>query len=200
MLEAGLMQNPFFSGSIRFPSKSGYNMNNLFDAALSFLDLFLIPLRKSAVEAEILVIEAEIGQRVLDLVRDVQTNWLEVKALELQLEQEENRVELKRLAAGLASVQKTAGNISPLTARNKQIHYEEAVERQKGLEADLETAREKMNRALGLFGKEAHWKISGEFTWKDESDFPDLIIFFFYLFSYLLNILICFTIRHIRIF
>src|SRR5579885_69817 len=29
LLEAALMQNPFFSASVRFPSQSGYRLNNL---------------------------------------------------------------------------------------------------------------------------------------------------------------------------
>jgi cobalt-zinc-cadmium efflux system outer membrane protein len=168
LLEAGLMQNPFFSASVRFPSQSRYHLNNLFDAALSFLDLFLVPLRKRAVEAEIRVIESRVGQKVLDLVREVQIHWLGVKILELQLEEDEKRVELKYLAAGLTALQKKAGNINALNARDKEIHYEEVVERQKGLEADLEAAREKMNRSLGLFGKEVFWKITGELDWEKE--------------------------------
>ncbi len=174
LLEAGLMQNPFFSASVRFPSQSGYHLNNLFDAALSFLDLFLIPLRKRAVESEIQVIEAEVGQRVLDLVKEVQTHWLELKALELQLEEEGKIVDLKQMAAGLAGAQKRAGNINALNARSKEIQYEEAIERRKALEADLETAKEKMNRALGLFRKETFWKIAGEIDWQKDPELPAL--------------------------
>mgnify|MGYP000541286713 CR=1 FL=1 len=91
------MQNPFFSASVRFPSQSSYRLNNLFDAAISFLDLFLIPLRKRAAEAEIKVIESQIGQRVLDLVKEVQIHWLDVKSLELQLEKGRKNVELKTI-------------------------------------------------------------------------------------------------------
>lgn len=174
LLEAGLMQNPFFSASVRFPSKSGYSLNNLFDAAISFLDLFLIPLRKRAAEAEIKVIESQIGQRVLDLVKEVQIHWLEMKALEMQLKEEGKRVELKQMAAALANLQNKAGNINALSARSREIEYENAVENLKGLEADLETAREKINRALGLFGKEAFWKMTGELNGDKEPDLPEL--------------------------
>ncbi len=174
LLEAGLMQNPFFSASVRFPSQSRYHLNNLFDAAISFLDLFLIPLRKRAAEAEIKVIESQIGQRVLDLVKEVQIHWLELNALELQLKEEGKRVELKQMAAALADLQNKAGNINALSARSREIEYENAVENLKSLEADLEAAREKMNRALGLFGKEAFWKMAGALDEDKEPDLPDL--------------------------
>lgn len=174
LLEAGLMQNPFFSVSVRFPSQSRYHLNNLFDAVLSFLDLFLIPLRKKAAEAEIQVIESQIGQRVLDLVKEVQINWLEVKSLELQFDEARKSVELRRWAAALASSQNSAGNISVLNARDRKIQYEEAVERLKSLEAELVVAKEKMNRSLGLFGNEAVWTVKGEIDWKNEAALPDV--------------------------
>jgi len=174
LLEASLMQNPFFSASVRFPSQSSYRLNNLFDAAINFLDLFLIPLRKRAAEAEIKVIESQVGQKVLDLVKEVQISWLELKALEIQLKEEEERVELKQLAADLADLQNKVGNINALSARSREIDYENAVENLKGLEADLESAKEKMNRALGLFGKEVFWQMTGEFNRAQESDLPDV--------------------------
>ncbi len=174
LLEAGLMQNPFFSASVGFPNKSGYVLSNVFDAAISFLDLFLIPFRKKAAEAAIKVIESQIGQKVLDLVQEVQVNWLEVKSLDLQLAEEKKLVELSHLAASLAKLQNQAGNISALQAKGHEIQHEEAVEKFKGFEAELEMAREKMNRLLGVFGNEAHWKIAGEIDWKNDIDLPDL--------------------------
>lgn len=168
------MQNPFFSASVRFPSQSSYRLNNLFDAAISFLDLFLIPLRKRAAEAEIKVIESQIGQRVLDLVKEVQIHWLDVKSLELQLEKGRKNVELRRLKAALADSQYKAGSINTLSARNRKIQYEESIERLKSLEAELESAKEKMNRSLGLFGNEANWIIKGEIDWEQETGLPDL--------------------------
>ncbi|MBM3198964.1 MAG: TolC family protein [Chlamydiae bacterium] len=174
LLEAGLVQNPFFSASVRFPSQSSYHVNNLFDAAINFLDFFLIPLRKKAAEADIKVIEAEVGQRVLNLVKEVQIYWLELQTIETQLKEEKKRASLKQMTAALAELQYKAGNISALSARSHEIAYETAMESLKSLEADLETKREKMNRALGLLGKEATWEITGEIDEKKEPDLPDL--------------------------
>ncbi len=173
LLEAGLMQNPFFSTSVRFPSQSRYQLNNLFDAAMSFLDLFLIPLRKRAAEAEIQVIEAEVGQRVLDLVKEVQIGWLEVKAQELLFEQEKRRVDLREIAAGLAALQQRAGNISLLSARSYEIAFEEVREELKDVAANLQMAREKVNRLLGLFGEETLWHLVGEIDWKGDPELPE---------------------------
>lgn len=174
LLEAGLRQNPVFRGSVRSPNQPGHHLNKLFDTAVSFLDFFLIPLRTRAAEAEIEVIESQVRQKVLDLVKEVEINWFELKTLQLELDKERKRVELKELAAELAALQRNAGNINALNARNREIQYEEAAERLKGLQADLEAAIEKMNRSLGLFGNEACWKISGEVDWKKDFKMPDL--------------------------
>jgi cobalt-zinc-cadmium efflux system outer membrane protein len=149
-------------------------LNNIFDAAISFLDLFFIPLRKRAAEAEIKVIESLMGQKVLDLAQEVQVNWLEVKSLELQMAEERKLIELKEITAVLANLQSQSGNISALQARSREIQYKEAVEKLKGFEAEIEIGREKLNRSLGLFGKETGWKIAGEIDWKNEVSLPDL--------------------------
>lgn len=174
LLEAGLMKNPFFSASVRFPDQSHYRLNNLFDAALSLLDLFLIPLRKRAAEADIKVIESQVGQKVLDLVKEVQVDWLELKTLEIQLREEEKRIEIKQLEAALAALQNKAGNINGFSARTRDIDLEMAKEGLKSLKAELQSATERMNRALGLSGKDASWKIAGAADHEEEPDLPDL--------------------------
>lgn len=174
LLEAGLRQNPVVSSKTRFPDEPGLMINREFDTAINFLDFFLIPLRQRAAEAEILVIESEIGQKVLDLVMEVDFNWLDLKILQRQLGLEAERIELKELAAGLSVLQKKAGNINALMARNKAIQHEMALEKLKSLEADRETATEKMNRSLGLFGNEACWVINGDLDWKHDPALPDL--------------------------
>lgn len=174
LLEAGLFQNPFFSFSIRFPSQSHYRLNNLFDAALSFLDLFLIPLRKKAAEAEIHVIESQIGQRVLDLVKEVQMHWVDLKSLDLHIEQQTRCVELKQLQAALAVSQYRVGNISALGVKERTLFYENAQVQLKSLMAEREQAKEAMNRALGLFGNEVDWTIQGELEWELDTELPAL--------------------------
>lgn len=175
LLEAGLRQNPVVSASTRFPDQRG-NINRQFDTAINFLDYFLIPLREKAAEAEIRVIESEIRQKVLDLVMEVQINWLEITILELVFNQESRRGELKQLAAQLALLQRKAGNISALSARNREIESERSQEKLQGLLANLATAKEKLNRSLGLFGNETCFAITGEVDWKDDKTLPELSV------------------------
>lgn len=174
LLEAGLRQNPVFRKSVRFPDRAGLDTNIESETLNSFLDYFLIPFRERAELLELQVIESEVGQRVIDLIKDVKIAWLDVKALELELDQEDQRVELKQLAAELSKLQKKAGNINALTARNREIQYNAAKVKQQNLEADLIMAREKLHRSLGLFGPETCFYLSGDIDWKNIPKLPTL--------------------------
>lgn len=175
LLEASLRQNPKIYTSRRYPSRPDEKVDKLYDTTASILDNFLIPLRQRAAQAEILVIESQVDQKVIDLVKEVQINWLDVKILELQIDKENLRVELKSIATDLVDLQYKAGNVSLLKARERD-KYTEAQEKLKELLAELEIAREKLNRSLGLFGNNACYKLSGDVAWKNDPAFPDINI------------------------
>lgn len=176
LIEAGLRENPIISSSIRFPNEEGNAINKNFDGVISYLDYFLIPLRERAAAADLNVVEAQFTEKVLDLARDVQIHWLDVKSFELLLEQEGKRVQIKELAAGLADLQKKAGNISELNARARELEFLQAVERLKNIQVGLESAVEELSRSLGLFGPEACFRITGEIDWKSDVELPNITV------------------------
>lgn len=174
LIEAGLRENPKWSESSRIPNESGYQLNNLYDMAFSFLDFFLIPLRISVAQAKIKVIESEISQKVLDLIKEVEINWLEVKILELELSEKVKLLELKELTKNLSKLQRKAGNISELNANNKEIKYEEAKEEIKSFKALIIIAREKLNISLGLLEPKTCWQISGDLDLREDFNLLEL--------------------------
>lgn len=174
LIEAGLRQNPVFKKSERVPDEPG-KVNKEFETSINFLDFFLIPFRENAALAELHVVESEFGQMVLDTTKEVKLNWLSVKALEMELEQEALRIELRNLAALLAELQHKAGNVSALTARNFKLEYEIALGKLKTLSADLETAREKLNRSLGLLGPDTCFPLAGVIDWRNDFALPNLV-------------------------
>jgi outer membrane protein, heavy metal efflux system len=174
LIEAGLRENPSVSLSARFPNEPGMRVNKEFEIAINYLDYFLIPLRERVAKADLQVIESEIRQQVIDLVKEVEINWLHVKILELLIDKEAELVELKEIAAGLSGLQNKAGNINDLEARNRKIHFEEAAGRLKILEVKLKAGREKLNRSLGLFESETCWNLAGEIDWKNDFSYPFL--------------------------
>lgn len=176
LIEAGLRQNPVVSASTRFPDDPEQKINRTYDTAISFLDYFLIPLREQAALADLQVIEAEIADKVLELVGDVENNWFEASIMELKFAQESDLVELKQLAAQLAELQHKAGNISALNARERAIEFELALEELKDTAAEIEAAREKLSRSLGLFGSETCFNLNKRIEWKGDPPLPDITV------------------------
>jgi cobalt-zinc-cadmium efflux system outer membrane protein len=174
LIEAGLRENPVLSSNRRYPDKAGLKVNKNFDAAISYLDYFLIPLRTRAAGAELLVIEAQVAQKVLDLVKEVEINWLEVKMRELEMRQEGHRVQLRDLARQMSNAQKEAGVISELSAQARDSKYDDAIQKLRELSADIKVARENLNRSLGLFGHETCFDLAGEIDWKTDQKLPDI--------------------------
>lgn len=176
LIEAGLRQNPVVSASTRFPDDPELKINRTYDTAISFLDYFLIPLREQAALADLHVIEAEIADKVLGLVEDVENNWFEASIMELKFAQESDLVELKQLAAQLAELQLKAGNISALNARERAIEFEFALEKLKNTAAEIEAAREKLSRSLGLFGSETCFNLNKRIDWQSDPLLPDITV------------------------
>lgn len=176
LIEAGLGENPAIHSAVRanVPPRPEDSLRRTYRVAIDYLDYFLIPLRQRAAAADLNVIESQVRQRVLDLVRTVQINWLLVKSLELHIEEEIKIVELKDLAAALAREQNQVGNIGARAARRREIDFEEEVERLKILQANLTSAAEELIRSLGLFGPQACFRVSGEIMWHNETALPDL--------------------------
>lgn len=173
-IEAGLRQNPNLSSSIRIPDEPLNDINRTFDGVISYLDNFLIPIRQRAAAADVNVIEAQIKEKVLKLARDVQIYWLQVKSLELLLDEETKRVQLKEIAAKLADLQMKAGNISELHAKKRELDFEQALERLKNIQVQLEGSVELLSRTLGLFGPESCFRIVGDIDWKNDIGLPDV--------------------------
>lgn len=174
LLEAGLRHNPLYKEAIRKPNEEGYSLNKVYELSIDFLDFFLIPFRQQVALAELEVIKADIAQKIIDLVRDVQTSWIDTKTLIMEFQQEAIRVELKSIAAELSELQKNAGNISDLQARKYKIDFEQSTIRLANLQTMIEISKENLNRTLGLFGNETCWEIAGELDWRADSIVLDI--------------------------
>lgn len=168
VLEAGLRQNPVFKRTDRFPDERRLHTNVEVETMTDFLDYFLVPFRQHAAEADLAVIESEFRQKVIDLGKDVEDNWISVRALEIELDHHAQLLELREIAEGLAGVQQKAGNVSALSARKRVLAKLEVLGKISALQADLAGAREKLYRSLGLFGPQICFSLAGELVANDD--------------------------------
>src|SRR6266496_5733037 len=71
VIQAGLPRNPEFFASVRFPDRPPTAANTEFSIAQDFLDLIMLPLRKSVAVAQFEQTKARVSHQILQLVAEV---------------------------------------------------------------------------------------------------------------------------------
>jgi cobalt-zinc-cadmium efflux system outer membrane protein len=159
VVQAGLLKNPSITGHVGVPlGSSAFEWEvSLFG---SFLDLFLIPVKKRFAEAEFRRVKLDVAGEALRLCADVRASFYTVEAAQQIVEMRRLVLEAAQIAADLTVRQAEAGNRSELdlvTERRQLARTRLDLER---AEAQLLAEREKLTRLLGVFGRETAWRIS----------------------------------------
>ncbi len=150
LVEAGLLSNPDFSLEIRYPHKKNLLPNIEYLVTTTFLDIFLIPLRKKLAKAEFEQAKRKVTHEILDLAFEVRETYYELLGEQQKFELMRQIVELTSIHSEIISRQKIIGNVNRLEFQQVQAKF---------LEAKLEMAKEqttiirlteKLNRLLGF--------------------------------------------------
>jgi len=159
LVQAGLLSNPTLSGSIGFPLGHGSSRPE-YEVSIvqSFLDIFMLPLRKRVAEAQFNAETLRVAHAALQVAAEVSKEFVELQTGEQTVELMRRIAESADAAASLAEKQFEAGNIN---------QREVASERAASAQAELDLAhdqftvlehRERLNRLLGLWGVNSGWK------------------------------------------
>lgn len=161
LIEAGLLENPVLFGSARLPSR-GRGNNLEMSISQNFLDLLMLPLKKKMAAAELERTRREIAQATVELAAETKKAFYSLQA-DLQL-QERLKLIARANGAGLDFNQRLhdAGNITDLTLLNEQANYSEARVEVTRTESDILAGREKLNRLMGLWGRDTSWNLASE--------------------------------------
>jgi cobalt-zinc-cadmium efflux system outer membrane protein len=161
LVQAGLLRNPHFGGGPRFPlggSPTGWE----FDAAIAFLDLIMIPLRRKLAKARLNQAILDVAHEVLELDAEVRVAFYEYVASTREFEIQRDITELAEAASELAARQSTAGTLNELDQGTIAARYQEAKLELAHLQDRMLEQREHLNRALGLWGPELRWTATAE--------------------------------------
>lgn len=171
LIEAGLLKNPVFEGSARFPDRPPGAADVELSVAQDFLDLLMLPLRKKIAAQELARAELRAGDAVLKLAAETKRAFYELQAQQ-QLLAEMNAFQATETAAReLSGRLHDAGNISDLELANQQAASSQAKLEALALEVEWHAGRERMNRLLGLAGDE-EWKLTDELPTLPANDLP----------------------------
>jgi cobalt-zinc-cadmium efflux system outer membrane protein len=162
LTEAGLLRNPVFEASARFPERPPLATNVDFGIVQDFLDLLMIPLRKKVAANELARAELRVGDAILKLAAEVRAAFYTLQGKQMLFNRLGTLGETNAAALELSLRQHEAGNISDLELASQQSTYSQSRLDAAQVAAEIRSDREKLNRLMGVWGALTEWKITDE--------------------------------------
>jgi len=160
LIEAGLLKNPVFDASPRFPDKPPGAADVELSIAQDFLDIIILPLRKKVARQDLDHARLQVGDAVLKLAAETKSEYYHLQAEEALLAAIKAVDASSVAAVQLAMRQHEAGNISDLDLANQQATSSQSKLDVMAAELEIQSDREKLNRLMSLDGED--WKIPDE--------------------------------------
>ena len=159
LLQAGLLSNPSLGGSIGFRTNGSGRPEYEVSIVQSFLDIFMLPLRKRVARAEFDTETLRVAHAALEVAAEASKEIAQVQAGEQTVELMRSIANGADAAATFAGAQFDAGNVTErmvASQRAGSVQAELDLERD---ELQLSEHREKLSRLLGLWGPDLGWKL-----------------------------------------
>lgn len=158
LVQAGLLRNPVFDGAVRFLVGGG-PVELEFNAAMDFLDIFYIPLRKRVAAARLEEAKLQVSGAVLDFAATVRAVFYRHQADEQMLELLQTIGQALTVSLEVAQRLHAAGNITDLDLARERALLGEAKLQLRTAEVAVRQSREQLNTMLGLWGPQTAWHI-----------------------------------------
>ncbi len=157
VIQAGLITNPNFSASFRFPNRPPSGTNIEYSIAQNFLELLVMPLRIRIANAQLAQTEIRVADEVLKLAAETKIAFYTVQAHQQLLDRLRVISETNETAAEFTKRLHDAGNTSDLELANQQGSYEQSHLEVAQTELQVRRDRERLNRLMGLWGANTNW-------------------------------------------
>jgi cobalt-zinc-cadmium efflux system outer membrane protein len=158
LVQAGLLSNPIFDAAIKFPT-SGRNSPDLeLGAAMNFLNIFYIPLRKRVAAARFEEAKTRVTGAVLDFAGRVRRAFYAYEADEQMLDLRHTVVQALSASFAIAGRLHQAGNISDLDFFSQRAQLEAGRLALRAAEISVRQSREELNSLMGLWGPDLEWQ------------------------------------------
>ena len=175
VVQAGLLRNPTFGASFRFPDKTvgGHRSTNTeFSVVQNFLDLLILPLRKKVASAQFEQAKLSVGNAVLNLSAEVRSAYYTLQADEQILEMRQTVAHATEAAVDIATRQYDAGTLKILDLTNQQGFHDQAKLDVARTDIQIVADRERLNRLMGIWGADTMWKLPERLPELPESEIP----------------------------
>ena len=167
LIQAGLIPNPILSGVVK---RGGGDTKTEFSLSQELVGLFTRGLRKKVAARQLDQARLQVAAAVLDFEAAVKEAFIAFQGARQEVELRRTILAVADAGLELARRQREAGNISQLmldtqTAAGAQTRLELAQSELRG-----KTARESLNRLMGLSGDQTLWTVARELPALPDSD------------------------------
>ncbi|MDD5458087.1 MAG: TolC family protein [Phycisphaerae bacterium] len=162
MVQAGLLSNPVFAASARFPDGPPSGTNTEFSVTQNFLDILVLPLKKKLAGIQYEQTQLILAQEILKLVADVRRSYFTLQGAYHYLNLQKELLNESEASVGLAEKQYEAGNINELELISFQKDYQKAQICLMKTQSQVFEQRSQFCGLLGLDCLETDWKIQQE--------------------------------------
>jgi cobalt-zinc-cadmium efflux system outer membrane protein len=173
LVQAGLLRNPVFFSTVRFPDRPPSGLSVQFEAAQDFLDLLLVPARKRLAEDAFEQAKLRVSDMVLKMAASTRRAYYETLGAHQAASVRRLIAEAAGAAFELARRIHAAGNLSDLGLAREQGLLDQARVALAHSEATLRENRERLNRLMGVWGERTGWRLPAKLP-----DLPDAEITF----------------------
>ena len=170
LIEAATFPNPRFDLAIRLPNQPPSGTYIDYGAAIDFLSIIMIPLKKQVAKVQLEAAALRVADATLELVSQVKSAFYSLQASQQLLRRFKVTIDTNAAALDLAQRQHEAGNITDLALARQQASYSRSRLDVASTEAEIRRNRERFNRLLGLWGTDTDWQIAGELPEVPSSD------------------------------
>jgi cobalt-zinc-cadmium efflux system outer membrane protein len=161
LVQAGLLSNPIFDASVMFPVRGGGRPDLELGAAMNFLNVFYIPLRRRVAAARFEEMKTRVTGAVLDFAGQVRGAFYNYEADEQMLELRRTIVDVLGASFEITRRLHEAGNVSDLDFLRDRAQLEAAKLALRSAEVSTRQSREELNVLMGLWGEQIEWKSAG---------------------------------------
>lgn len=162
LVQAGLLANPVFGAGASFPLETNEAVGLRFSVGASFLSVFYLPLRRAVAASAYEAARLRVAATVLRYEADARTTFYRAQADVARLVLQRAIVQNAEAAYNASRLLREAGNVPAVDVLAEQALYEQARLDLVSAEAVAAESRERLVRALGLFGDRAGLALAGE--------------------------------------
>ncbi|HET6250199.1 MAG TPA: TolC family protein [Tepidisphaeraceae bacterium] len=167
LVQAGLLKNPNFFASIRFPNQGPASPDAEFSIAADFLDMLLVPLRKQIAADQLAAAQRRVADAVLEMQHQVRVAFYTYQARRQAAMVQKTILDAQLASLELSRQQHKAGNISDLDLASEEANYSSMQLDVSRTEAQAQADREAVTALLGLWGGNAS-------SWQAAEKLPEL--------------------------